>query len=73
MNIILYSTHCPRCCVLEKKLKEKNIQYTENNSIDEMLSLGINEVPVLMVDSQFLKFKEAVNWINEQEVNIQCI
>lgn len=73
MNIILYSTHCPRCCVLEKKLKEKNIQYTENNSVDEMLSLGINEVPVLMVDSQFLKFKEAVNWINEQEANIQCI
>ena len=33
MNVILYSTHCPKCCVLEKKLKQKNISYDEVNDI----------------------------------------
>ena len=31
--VTLYSTHCPRCLVLEKKLKQKNISYQEVNDI----------------------------------------
>lgn len=41
-TVILYSTGCPRCSVLKKKLEEKGINYTENNSVDEMLALGIS-------------------------------
>lgn len=26
-KIILYTNHCPRCTILEKKLQEKNISY----------------------------------------------
>lgn len=26
-KIILYTNHCPRCAILEKKLQEKNIAY----------------------------------------------
>ncbi len=69
MNIILYSTGCPKCNVLKKKLTEKNIEYTENNNIDVMTSLGIDQVPVLSVDGNFLDFTEANKWINEREVN----
>ena len=50
MKIILYSTGCPKCKVLKHKLEEKGIAYTENNTVDEMLSLGIVQVPVLSVD-----------------------
>lgn len=67
MAITLYSTHCPRCYVLEEKLKEKNIDYNENDSVEEMLALGIDEVPILCVDDKFLEFKQAVEWINAQE------
>lgn len=63
---ILYSTGCPKCEVLKKKLAEKGIQYTENNSVDEMLKLGIEAVPVLKVDDRLLDFKKAVDWVNKQ-------
>ena len=63
---ILYSTGCPKCEVLKKKLAEKGVQYTENNSVDEMLKLGIAAVPVLNVDNRILDFKEAVDWVNKQ-------
>ncbi len=63
---ILYSTGCPKCEVLKKKLAEKGVQYTENNSVDEMLTLGIEAVPVLNVNDRLLDFKEAVDWVNKQ-------
>ncbi len=66
MQIILYSTGCPRCEVLKKKLAEKSVKYTEVASVDDMLALGIKEVPVLSVDSGLMSFKEAVDWVNNQ-------
>lgn len=63
---ILYSTGCPKCEVLKKKLAEKGVQYTENNSVDEMLKLGIEAVPVLKVNDRLLDFKEAIDWVNKQ-------
>lgn len=69
MEIILYSTHCPRCTVLETKLKVHNIQYTEINDVDKMTVLGICSVPVLSVDNKLMNFTEALTWIRQQEVN----
>lgn len=66
MEIILYSTHCPRCTVLEAKLKQKNIEYEECNDIEEMLKLGIQEAPQLKVDGKLMTFSEAVKWVNER-------
>lgn len=66
-NIILYSTHCPRCNVLEQKLKSKKIPYTEVNDTEIMLQKGFNTVPVLEINGTVLDFKEANNWINNQE------
>ena len=64
MAIVLYSTHCPRCNVLEKKLKQKNISYEEVNDIEVMEEKGISAVPVLEVDGVSMDFKTANNWIN---------
>ena len=54
--------------VLKKKLTEKNIEYTESNDIEVMVSMGIDQVPVLSVDGELLEFAEANKWINEREV-----
>lgn len=67
MEIILYSTNCPKCKILEKKLTEKNIKFTKNNNVIEMSELGIDKVPVLSIDSKMLSFVEANKWINERE------
>lgn len=65
-KIILWSTHCPRCKVLELKLKQKNINYEENNNIEEMTAKGFKEAPKLEVDGVIMDFKQAVDWIKEQ-------
>ena len=68
MNVILYSTHCPKCSVLAAKLKQKGISYIENTNVDEMKSLGLQSAPALMVDGKLMNFSNAVKWVNEQEV-----
>jgi glutaredoxin len=65
MDIILYSTGCPKCKILKKKLEDKNIDYVENDDIETMISLGIEQVPVLSVDKKLFQFAEAVKWVNE--------
>ena len=64
LSIILFSTGCPKCKVLKSKLEEKNIEFVENNSVDEMAGLGITQVPVLSVAGVLLDFKNAVTWVN---------
>ena len=64
--ITLYSTHCPRCRILEEKLDDKGIDYTIVTDIEEMTKLNIMSVPVLKIDDRLLSFKEANDWINEQ-------
>ena len=66
-DVILYSTGCPRCNVLKQKMDSKGIDYTESNDIDKMLSMGITQVPVLVVGGERMEFTEANSWINEQE------
>ncbi len=69
MQITLYSNHCPKCNVLEKKLKQKNISYEEVNDIEIMKEKGYLTVPVLEVDSTSMDFRTANEWINLQEEN----
>jgi len=64
-NVILYSTRCPKCKVLEKKLNDKGVKYTENTDIEYMLSLGIQSAPMLEVDGERMNFNEAIKWVNE--------
>ncbi len=64
MKVTLYTTHCPRCMVLEKKLNAKNIDYVENTDVDLMIDKGIMTVPILEVDEKQLNFKEANEWLN---------
>ena len=69
MKIVLFSTKCPRCNVLEKKLQQKNISYEEVNNIEIMEEKGFLSVPVLEVDGTSMDFKVANDWINSQEVH----
>lgn len=66
MKVILYSTGCPKCRVLKTKLDKKNINYIENNDVEEMLELGFDLLPILKVDNDIMNFTEANDWINKQ-------
>lgn len=67
MEIKFYSTHCPKCSVLEKKMKSKNISYEEINDVETMKAKGIESVPMLEIDDTLMNFAEAVRWVNMQE------
>ena len=64
--ITLYTTQCPKCNVLKRKLDTKGVQYTENTSVEEMALLGIVHVPVLQIETDLLDFAEANIWVNQQ-------
>lgn len=65
-KVILFSTHCPRCKVLTKKLQDAGIQYEEITDVEIMKSKGFQEAPKLEVNGIVKNFKEAVEWIKEQ-------
>lgn len=66
-KVILWSTHCPRCKVLELKLKQKNIVFEENTDVEQMKAKGFKEAPKLELnDGTVMDFKDAVDWIKEQ-------
>lgn len=64
MEVTLYSTNCPKCIMLEKKMNMKGISYSINSDVDLMEEKGFTEIPILEVDGKILKFKEAVDWVN---------
>ena len=64
--MILYSTHCPKCIVLEKKLNSKNINYEMITDENLMIEKGFMSAPILEVDDKTLDFKAAIDWVGEQ-------
>lgn len=64
MTVTFYSTHCPKCRVIESKLKAAGIEYTEINDVDEMIHLGFKSAPLLKVDDEVMDFMAANKWIN---------
>lgn len=66
---VLYSTGCPKCKILKKKLDEKGIEYSEVNDVDAMLALNIDAVPVLIDGNNRMGFKEALDWVKSMKGN----
>ena len=66
MNVILYSTGCPKCNILKKKLADAKIDYKVVEDVDVMLSKGLKDVPWLEVDGNLMNFVDSSKWINER-------
>lgn len=66
--ITIYSTGCPRCKILLKKLE--GIGMTDYNlitDIKEMEEVGITAVPMMKIDDgPLLNFNKAIEWVNKQ-------
>ena len=63
-NIIFYHNGCPKCKILENKLKDKNVDYIESTNMEELIKLGFTTVPALKIDEEFLNFSSAIKYIN---------
>ena len=64
MKVILYTTHCPKCAVIEKKLGLAGIQFDVCEDVELMKARGWKKAPILEVDGQAMEFGDAAKWIN---------
>lgn len=69
--IKMYSTGCPKCNVLKKKLDLKKIEYEIITDLTIIKEVGkesnINTLPILSVNGEIMDFKNAINWLEEYE------
>lgn len=67
----MYSTGCPKCNVLKKKLDLKKIEYEIITDLTIIKEVGkesnINTLPILSVNGEIMDFKNAINWLEEYE------
>jgi len=64
-KIVLYSTGCPRCRVLEKKLDDAGIKYIRVEDVHLMIAKGMMAAPMLEVNEEIIDFARAIDWVNE--------
>ena len=64
-SVIFYTTGCPKCAILKKKLDAAQIPYETNDDVNEMQAQGMTEAPALSVDGELLNFGDSVRWVNE--------
>ena len=63
----LFTTHCPKCRMLEKKMQQMGIEYTESENLDELVRAGYSSAPMIKTDDgKYLNFKEAWNWVSKK-------
>ena len=66
--ITLYSTHCPKCKVLELKLNQKKVDFNVIDNPDAVVAFGaqhnIMSAPILDVDGCAYDFSDAVKFLN---------
>lgn len=61
--MVLYTTGCPRCEMLEKLLNDKGVKYEVCTDKDVMAGNGFETVPMLEVDGKTMNYKDAVRWV----------
>lgn len=66
LGVVLYSTGCPRCKILEKLLTDKNIDFKIDDNVDELIDKGFQTAPVLKDGDKFMEFGEAFKWVTSR-------
>lgn len=67
--VVLYSTNCPKCKVMELKLKQKNIDFRVETDPDIVVNkgkeVGIISAPILNIDDKYFDFVNGVKELNK--------
>lgn len=65
--ITLYSTGCPKCQVLEKRLKKNNLDFTISDDVDFLIEKGFQSAPILGVGTLLFDFNSAMKLLKMYE------
>jgi len=66
-KIVLYTTGCPKCRVLEKLMNQKEIKFEVETNKDVLVEKGFQQVPMLEVDGVIMDFGLAFRWASLQK------
>lgn len=62
--MILYTTDCPKCKILEKMMDRAEMEFTKETNIDKLINLGFKSAPILEVEPQvYLPFESAISYV----------
>ena len=64
-KFVLFTTGCPKCKILEKKLTDKKVEFEICNDVSKIAELGITSVPVLQTPDGMLDYFKAVKYVNQ--------
>ena len=64
-KIVLYTTGCPKCRILGKKLDNVGVKYTKIEDVGLMMAKGMMSAPMLEVNGEIMDFAKAIDWVNE--------
>ena len=66
--VVIYSTHCPKCNVLEKSLKMAGIEFSIMDDTEKMIAMGLKSAPYLQVNcGDLMDFSAAMKWVKEKK------
>lgn len=68
-SVTIYSTGCPRCKVLIRKLQDNKVTFSICDDISIMENKGIVSVPMLEWKGQLYNFSESVQLVNRGELS----
>lgn len=63
-----YTIECPKCKVLEMKLKQSKLDYEKIDDVDQVVKVGtengIMGAPFIEAEGKFYTFADAVKYVN---------
>ena len=68
--IKVYSTNCPKCRILVKKLNDSGLEFEVIDNLDEVLAaseeFNIQEAPFSIIDEKAYNFMDTIKFINNR-------
>lgn len=61
---VLYTTHCPKCNVLYKKMTDKGIFFDVSEDVEHLIKMGYMTAPILFDGEKYYTFEEAMKLVN---------
>lgn len=67
MKVKLYTTHCPKCKILEERLNEKKVKYEVIDNIEELQKMNFKSVPNLEIDGKIYNYLDSIRYLNKMK------
>ena len=67
MKVKLYTTHCPKCKILEERLNEKKVKYEVIDNIEELQKMNFKSVPNLEIAGKIYNYLDSIRYLNKMK------